>query len=58
MEISQQTLIFLIMDVYLTNVVPVKVLLFEQAGILKTENYAIPFATRGLDPCLTGVLLE
>lgn len=46
------------MDVYLTNAVPVKVPLFEQADIPKTENYAILFATRGLDPCLTGVLLE
>lgn len=58
MEISQQTLIFLIMDIYLMNAVPVKVPLFEQAVILKTENYVMPFATRGLDHCLSGILLE
>lgn len=40
------------------NAVPVKVPLFEQAVILKTENYVMPFATRGLDHCLSGILLE
>lgn len=38
------------------NAVPVKAPLFEQAAIPKAENYAISFATRGLDPCLTRMI--
>lgn len=46
------------MNIYLMNAVLVKAPLFEQAAIPKIENDAVPFATRGLNPCLTGVLLE